>query len=1125
MNIKKALVGVLAVMTVMTFTAPSASAVTIDELQAQIQVLLAQLALLQGSQTTGGYTFTRNLTLGSTGADVKALQQFLNAKGFQVAATGAGSPGNETSYFGGLTKAALAKFQAANGISPAVGYFGPITRAKVNAMGGGIVPVGSGLKVELSGPAVGTIPSGSIYNPVLKIKFTAGEATTITGIKVVRGGFIANTNVTGVSVWDDMGVRYGNILSSLTADGEASFVFGTTPITIAAGQSKVITIAANLASGSYSGTISFSLMNASSVTVSGTTAVNGTFPIAGPAMSVVDGSTSLGNVYMDDRATVGVASATAQSATYDGNLEVGYTAREIYKFYLLQNNSKEAVKFEKIRLYLGGTIQEATDLKNFKLVAPDGTVLATAARAYDRYIDFVLATPYLVDKGLSKDFTIKADITDGSARYFYITILDDYDVVVRGLTTGAGILALDSAGAALTSSDVTNNSSGWFKIKAGAVTISKASSSPSGNIAPGSQNAVLARFEFKAGGEGLEVRRLGVQVNYAGIALSGTLMVRDAATGATYLSVAVDTHNVTTTAVTAGTLSTYQQNLANYITLAAGETKVLDVVGTVSQTATSTSNYTAYMGQAYVKRLSSNDYQTLAASATAGNTLTVRSVTVDVTKDASFANTNRSPGTSNQKIGQFVLRPSSADDVRVTTISFAITTSTNFQNVKLMDGAVQLGSTIGTPAATGNSFTLSNYTLTKDTPKTLAVYADVLPTAASSSVVSVEASGVNGVGVNSSVSLTLTPAADVALQTITIAGASVTIAADGAMPTSKIVLAGQTGLDLHKIKFEARNEALTLKKITLGIVSASTTAWTTSTLAANYGTVYLYDGGTLLGSGSFNSVNGTVPITGLNVTLPQDTEKVLTVKSDITASGTLVPASVAAINLFSTSSDYLEIYSGSGILADSSISVTLAAKSNYMLYHDAAPAVANAMSSGIKTPSTNQEVSKFTITNTAPAGGRTLTLNRIQIYVSMSGASTTATGVTDFKLYDESGAEIASSTASATSTVTLTFASTSANWVSQTIAAGTSKTYTMKANTTAIRTGVSSGQNVYFSTKVDGAKGYLSSDANAQGTEADEAYWNDGALIYQYTQAGTLTLYTGNQASDSYPIDGATLTY
>lgn len=80
------------------------------------------------------YTFTRDLTLNSTGIDVKFLQVFLNTHGFVITQSGDGSPGHETSFFGKLTQQALSKFQKANSISPALGYFGSITRAKVNSL-------------------------------------------------------------------------------------------------------------------------------------------------------------------------------------------------------------------------------------------------------------------------------------------------------------------------------------------------------------------------------------------------------------------------------------------------------------------------------------------------------------------------------------------------------------------------------------------------------------------------------------------------------------------------------------------------------------------------------------------------------------------------------------------------------------------------------------------------------------------------------------------------------------------------------------------------------------------------------------------------------------------------------
>ena len=87
-----------------------------------------------GSVTSAAVSvFKSNLTVGSLGSEVKALQEFLNSHGYTIANSGAGSLGNETTRFGSLTKAALIKYQKAKGITPAVGYFGAKTRAAVSA--------------------------------------------------------------------------------------------------------------------------------------------------------------------------------------------------------------------------------------------------------------------------------------------------------------------------------------------------------------------------------------------------------------------------------------------------------------------------------------------------------------------------------------------------------------------------------------------------------------------------------------------------------------------------------------------------------------------------------------------------------------------------------------------------------------------------------------------------------------------------------------------------------------------------------------------------------------------------------------------------------------------------------
>lgn len=104
------------------------------------------------AQSSAPSPFTTNLALGSSGAQVVALQQILNRDpATRVADAGPGSPGNETGYFGALTQSAVMRFQekyASEVLTPAglargSGYVGLYTRAKLNALSAVAVNAGS----------------------------------------------------------------------------------------------------------------------------------------------------------------------------------------------------------------------------------------------------------------------------------------------------------------------------------------------------------------------------------------------------------------------------------------------------------------------------------------------------------------------------------------------------------------------------------------------------------------------------------------------------------------------------------------------------------------------------------------------------------------------------------------------------------------------------------------------------------------------------------------------------------------------------------------------------------------------------------------------------------------------
>src|SRR3989344_2550290 len=121
---------------------PSASALTVVDIQAQIQELKARISAMVGTgyvQSQNAIAIDpinpagnlrhricsvlyRNLAQGSQGDDVVSLQEYLRTEGHLSA--------NATGYFGPLTRAAVARWQASQGVS-AVGAIGPVSRERV----------------------------------------------------------------------------------------------------------------------------------------------------------------------------------------------------------------------------------------------------------------------------------------------------------------------------------------------------------------------------------------------------------------------------------------------------------------------------------------------------------------------------------------------------------------------------------------------------------------------------------------------------------------------------------------------------------------------------------------------------------------------------------------------------------------------------------------------------------------------------------------------------------------------------------------------------------------------------------------------------------------------------------
>ena len=526
-NVAAVLLSVAMLLGVTFAFATPAQAQTLESLQAQIQLLLAQIAALQGggSQQAGGLActvFTRNHSQGDTGGEVMALQKFLNSvDGTQIATTGAGSPGNETSYFGGLTKAAVVKFQdkfAADvltpvGLSKGTGYWGASSRAKANALCASAPPPGTTPPPVTGGnliigagaqPANSLAPGGAARVPftTFTLTNTTGAAVTVSGVTVERTGLASDTNFSSVVLLDESGNQVG-ISRVLNSNHQA--VIGDT-VTINAGQTRTFTVAANMAATPSAGQIaSFAVIG-----INTTATVSGSLPITGAAHTT-NASLTIGTATM--------ANGSLNPAADDSSEEVG-SQDKVFTALRITAGSAEEIRVNSIRWNQSGSAS-ASDLSGVEVLV-DGTAYPATVSSDGKYYTASFGSGIVVAKGLSKEFTVRADIVGGAGRTVAFDIYKATDVNVTGQTFGYGITPNDGdtgteTAAEGTWTDGTSPVYDGYDVTIAAGSISSVSRSDvvaTGNIAESVAGTPLGSFAITVIGEPISVStvKFGLQL-------------------------------------------------------------------------------------------------------------------------------------------------------------------------------------------------------------------------------------------------------------------------------------------------------------------------------------------------------------------------------------------------------------------------------------------------------------------------------------------------------------------------------------------------------------------------------------------------------------------------------------
>ncbi|MBI2409437.1 peptidoglycan-binding protein [Candidatus Kaiserbacteria bacterium] len=902
----------LAMATSMLTLAPTAYAATLTE--AQIQSILSLLtsfgansatianvqSALTGQPSTGGTggstggsgsaacTFTRSLTIGATGADVTCLQNALIAGGYSI-------PAGATGYFGSQTRSAVSAWQAAKGISPTAGYFGPLSRAAFNlgggstggtggSTGGGTTPVtGNGLKVSLASdsPNGVALVQGQAAAELGKFTFAnpTGSEIKVTNLSFNRIGVSNDSTMTNVYLYNGA-VRITD--SAGISNTAFNFNDSTGVFAVPAGGAYTVSVRSDLADSTSGQQLGVKL---TAVTSSGTLDSSVSFPITGGLQTV--SAATLATVQFNTT-TLPSASTVDPQADYtvwQNTVTVGTRAVQMKSFQLKNIGSIQSGDVINFRLYVDGVQAGQTIAK----------LDANNVVTWD-----LSAAPVRLETG-GRVVKVVADVVGGASRTFQMSLRQAADAIFYDTDLNQPVLVTgNSTSATATFAAHSATSATINSVSTSAPSVTRSTDSPTAAVANGSSNVKWATFKIIANGEDVKVDNLNVSADTSS---SGSGLDN----GKVFLN-GVQVGSTKDIAEFGGTTTNY--TFGSSFIVKVGTTAVVDIYADAKKS--DATNLTASETvQIYLATGSSNGQGQVSLSSinvptanVTGNSITVSASSLSASKASYYGNQTVIAGAQNIKLGAFTLSAGSTEGVNVNTIEIefasAVTSTLSDLVIKDHDTGAQFGtskSTIGTD----NSFS-GSVNIPASGTKTFDVYANVKSGANAGAIPATTVAGgtnneTSGTGLVTGSSVQV--ATDATLQTMTVGSANLTVTQNvGGTPTDTNIVAGSSMVKVGSFRFTTQYSPYTVDKVAVKVAANSATS--IASIILEYKDV---NGATQTASRGFDSLStgaqthATASFTGLSFYIPADTNRDLTVYVSVptVASGATSGRSIAVI--------------------------------------------------------------------------------------------------------------------------------------------------------------------------------------------------------------------------------------